>query len=81
MGLVLQLRAGLRGNDLPEKGSDIVTKEKTMKAKAIKKTKTVAKDNGIVCGNLNNIQEASRELDHTMKVVWTSVGFWACPKP
>jgi nicotinate-nucleotide pyrophosphorylase len=81
MGLVLQLRAGLRGNDLPEKGSDTVTKEKTMKAKAIKKAKTVAKDNGIVCGNLNNIQEASRELDHTMKVVWTSAGFWACPMP
>jgi hypothetical protein len=52
-----------------------------MKAKAIKKTKIAAEDNGIVCGNLNNIQEASRELDHTMKVVWTSVGFWACPKP
>jgi hypothetical protein len=34
----------------------------------------------IVCGNLNNIDEASRELDPTMKVIWTSVGFWACPK-
>jgi hypothetical protein len=52
-----------------------------MKAKRTKKTKTVAESNGIICGNLNNIQEASRELDHTMKVVWTSVGFWACPKP
>ena len=52
-----------------------------MKAKAAKKTKTVAGANGIVCGNLNNIEEASRELDSTMKVVWTSVGFWACPMP
>jgi len=52
-----------------------------MKAKATKKTKTVADGNGIVCGNLNNIEEASRELDPTMKVVWTSVGFWACPMP
>jgi hypothetical protein len=34
----------------------------------------------IVCGNLDNIQEASRELDPTMKVIWTSAGFWACPK-
>ena len=34
----------------------------------------------IVCGNLNNIDDASRELDPTMKVIWTSVGFWACPK-
>jgi hypothetical protein len=81
MGLVLQLRAGLRGKDLSEKRSDPVTKEKIMKAKTTKKTKTVAEGNGIVCGNLNNIQEASRELDHTMKVVWTSVGFWACPMP
>jgi hypothetical protein len=52
-----------------------------MKAKTAKKTRTVAKDNGIVCGNLSNINEAIRELDPTMKVVWTSVGFWACPKP
>ena len=52
-----------------------------MKTKAAKKTKTAAKDNGIVCGNLDNIQEALQELDPTMKVVWTSVGFWACPKP
>jgi hypothetical protein len=81
MGLVLQLWAGLRGKDLSEKRSDPVTKEKIMKAKTTKKTKTVAEGNGIVCGNLNNIQEASRELDHTMKVVWTSVGFWACPMP
>ncbi len=51
-----------------------------MKTKATKKTKKVAVGNGIVCGNLNNIQEASRELDDTMKVIWTSVGFWACPK-
>jgi hypothetical protein len=51
-----------------------------MKAKATKKTKTVADVNGIVCGNLDNIQEAFGELDPNMKVVWTSVGFWACPK-
>ena len=51
-----------------------------MKAKEMKnKTKKAAK-NEIICGNLNNIQEASRELDHTMKVVWTSAGFWACSK-
>ena len=43
------------------------------------KTKKAAKTE-IVCGNLNNIDEASRELDPTMKVIWTSVGFWACPK-
>jgi len=64
----------------PQKRYDPVTKENIMKTKATKKTKTVAKGNGIICGNLDNIQEASRELDHTMKVVWTSVGFWACPK-
>jgi len=52
-----------------------------MKAKATKKMKTVADGNGIVCGNLNNIEEAVRELDPAMKVVWTSVGFWACPLP
>ena len=51
-----------------------------MKVKEMKsKTKKAAKKE-IICGNLNNIQEASRELDHTMKVVWTSAGFWACPK-
>jgi len=51
-----------------------------MKVKEMKaKTKKTAKKE-IVCGNLNNIQEATRELDHTMKVVWTSAGFWACPK-
>ena len=51
-----------------------------MKPKGIKKTKRAADGNGIVCGNLNNIQEALQELDPTMKGVWTSVGFWACPK-
>jgi hypothetical protein len=50
-------------------------KTKDMKGKVKKATKKE-----IVCGNLDNIQEASRELDPTMKVVWTSVGFWACPK-
>ena len=55
-------------------------KEIDMKVKEMKsKTKKAAKKE-IICGNLNNIQEASRELDHTMKVVWTSAGFWACPK-
>ncbi len=54
--------------------------EMDMKVKEMKaKTKKTAKKE-IVCGNLDNIQEASRELDPTMKVVWTSVGFWACPK-
>jgi hypothetical protein len=48
-------------------------KAKDMKIKANKATKKE-----IICGNLDNIQEASRELDPTMKVVWTSVGFWAC---
>jgi hypothetical protein len=61
-------------------GSDHATKETIMKAKAAKKTKTVAAGNGIVCGNLDNIQEALRDLDPTMKVVWTSVGFRAFPK-
>ena len=52
-----------------------------MKAKDAKgKAKRAAKKE-IICGNLNNIQEATRELDHRMKVVWTSAGFWACPKP
>jgi hypothetical protein len=80
-GPVLLHREGLRGKQFPATGSDPVAKEKIMKAKATKKTKTVAGVNGIVCGNLNNIEEASRELDSTMKVVWTSVGFWACPMP
>jgi hypothetical protein len=81
MGLVLQLRKSLCGKDFPEKRSDPITKEKIMKAKATKKMKTVADGSGIVCGNLNNIEEAARELDPTMKVVWTSVGFWAYPQP
>ncbi len=57
-----------------------VTKENIMKAKTTKKTKTVAGVNDIVCGNLDNILGAYQEVDPTMKVVWTSVGFWACPK-
>jgi len=52
-----------------------------MKAKEMKSKTQKAARKEIVCGTLNNIQEATRELDHTMKVVWTSVGFWACPKP
>jgi len=52
-----------------------------MKAKEMKnKTKKAAKPE-IVCGTLDNIQDASRALDPTMKVIWTSVGFWTCPKP
>ena len=51
-----------------------------MKAKATKKTKAGAVKSGIICGDLDHIQEASRELDSDMKVVWTSAGFWACPK-
>jgi len=80
-GKALQRRACLRGNTFHAKGSDPVTKETIMKTKATKKNKKVAGGKDIVCGSLNNIQEASRELDPTMKVVWTSVGFWACPKP
>jgi len=53
-----------------------------MRAKATKRTKKVESGKkDIVCGNLNNIEEACRELDPTMQVVSTSVGFWACPKP
>jgi len=50
-----------------------------MKTKKTKKPNAAATPE-IICGNLSNIQEASRELDSTMKVVWTSVGFWAYPK-
>jgi hypothetical protein len=39
-----------------------------------------AKKNKIICGTLDTIQEASRELDPTMKVVWTNAGFWALPR-
>jgi hypothetical protein len=52
-----------------------------MKTKDTKSKAKKAAKKEIICGNLQNIQEASRELDHTMKVVWTSVGFWACPMP
>ncbi|HTZ38960.1 MAG TPA: hypothetical protein VMB77_02295 [Syntrophales bacterium] len=52
-----------------------------MKNKTTKNTKALAQTNGIVCSDLNHIQEASLELDPDMKVVWTSVGFWACPLP
>ena len=51
-----------------------------MNAKATKKRKADALKSDIVCGDLDHIQEASRELDPDMKVVWTSAGFWACPK-
>jgi hypothetical protein len=60
---------------LSSSAKEIDMKAKDMKSKAKKATKKE-----IICGNLDNIQEASRELDHTMKVVWTSAGFWACPK-
>jgi len=79
-GRILLLRACFRGNKFSVKGSDPVTKETNMKAKTTKRTKKVAVGKDIVCGSLNNIQEASKELDPTMKVIWTSVGFWACPK-
>ena len=52
-----------------------------MNAKDMKSKTKMATKKEIICGNLQNIQEASRELDPTMKVVWTSVGFWACPMP
>jgi hypothetical protein len=58
---------------LSSSAKEIDMKAKDMKIKAKKATKKE-----IICGNLDNIQEASRELDPTMKVVWTSVGFWAC---
>ena len=80
-GPVLLHQDGFCGTSFTGKGSEPVTKETIMKAKATKRTKKVAGRKDIVCGNLNNIQEACKELDHTMKVVWTSVGFWACPKP
>jgi len=63
----------------PVKGS-VFGKEIDMKAKGTKgKTRKAAKKE-IVCGTLDNIREAARGLDHSMKVVWTSAGFWACPK-
>ena len=49
---------------------------KTNKGKTVKKVK---KDR-IICGTPDTIQEASRELDPTMKVVWTNAGFWALPR-
>ena len=51
-----------------------------MKAKEAKGKTKKAKKEEIICATLDNIQEASRELDPTMKVIWTSAGFWACPK-
>ena len=80
-GPVLLHQDGFCDTPFTGKGSEPVTKETIMKAKTTKKTKKVAVGKDIICGSLNNIQEASRELDPTMKVVWTSVGFWACPKP
>jgi hypothetical protein len=44
-----------------------------------KKTKNVRKDKRIVCGTPNNLQDAYREVDPDMKVVWTQAGFWALP--
>lgn len=38
------------------------------------------KDSGappnIVCGTLDNMQEAYCEVDPDMKVIWTQAGFW-----
>ncbi len=45
------------------------------KSKAAKKNQ----NSRVVCGTLDNIEEACRELDADMKVVWTSAGFWAVP--
>jgi hypothetical protein len=61
------------------RGLSSAVKEIDMKAKDMKSKAKKATKKKIICGNLDNIQEASRELDPTMKVVWTSVGFWACP--
>jgi hypothetical protein len=60
------------------RGLSSAAKEIDMKAKDMKIKAKKATKKEIICGNLDNIQEASRELDPTMKVVWTSVGFWAC---
>lgn len=47
-----------------------------------KKTKNPRKDKRakIVCGTPDNIQEAYREVDYDMQVVWTHAGFWALPR-
>lgn len=34
----------------------------------------------IVCGTPDNIQDAYREVDPDMQVVWTNAGFWAVPR-
>lgn len=51
-----------------------------MKAKSVKGKTTKTEKKEIVCGTLDRIREAEREIDPSMKVVWTSAGFWACPK-
>jgi hypothetical protein len=66
----------MRSRGLSSTAKEIDRKAKDMKSKTQKAAKKE-----IICGNLDNIQEASRELDPTMKVVWSSVGFWACPLP
>jgi len=49
---------------------------RTKKAKTEKKDKRTK----IICGTPEHIQEAIRELDDDMHVVWTSAGFWALPR-
>lgn len=49
---------------------------KENKSKAAKKNQSMR----VVCGTLDNIEEACRELDADMQVVWTSAGFWAVPR-
>lgn len=44
------------------------------------KTEKKGKRTKIICGTPETIQEASRELEHDMHVVWTSAGFWALPR-
>lgn len=72
-------KKGLFGS-LPERKHDgnprrTVLMKKT-KDKAVKRDK----DSGIICGTLHNIQDAYREVDAGMQVVWTSAGFWALPR-
>jgi hypothetical protein len=60
------------------KGS-VFGKEIDMKAKEVKRQNKRREERNHL-RTLDNIQEASRELDPTMKVIWTSVGFWAWPE-
>lgn len=45
-----------------------------------KKNSKGEKKTKIICGTPDNIQDAYREVDSDMQVVWTNAGFWAVPK-